>query len=152
MRSIEREIVSALIFSSDGKLLQAMKDPSKGGVYLDCWHIPGGGVEAGEDKVDALEREVQEELGIDISPFAITLVDDMGQGESEKVLKETGERVLCRMRFNIYKVVLDIPADQVAVTLDPAEFVEYRWFSLGELKDAQLTPPSTALFTRLGYL
>lgn len=41
MREIERQIVSALIFSKDGKLFQGMKDPNKGGVYSDCWHIPG---------------------------------------------------------------------------------------------------------------
>jgi hypothetical protein len=42
MREIERTIVSALIFSQDGKLLMGKKDPAKGGVYPDCWHIPGG--------------------------------------------------------------------------------------------------------------
>ncbi len=152
MRTIEREIVSALIFSSDGKLFQAMKDPNKGGVYLDCWHIPGGGIEQGEDPVEALVREVNEELGIDISPFDITLVDDVGRGESEKTLKDTGERVLAKMQFKIYKVVLDKPASDVAITLDPSEFSEYRWSPLPELRDLKLTPPSVSLFTRLGYI
>lgn len=44
-----------------------MKDVNKGGVYTDCWHIPGGGIEEGEDKNSALMREVKEETGIDIS-------------------------------------------------------------------------------------
>lgn len=43
LREITREIVSGLIFSADGKLLMGKKDPTKGGVYSDCWHIPGGG-------------------------------------------------------------------------------------------------------------
>lgn len=144
--------MSALIFSSDGKLLQAMKDPKKGGVYLDCWHIPGGGVEEGEDPVHALVREINEELGLDISPFIITLVDDGGHGESEKVLKDTGEHVLVKMRFAIYKIMLDKPASDVVIKLHPDEFIEYGWFTISELHECKLTPPSTALFARLGYL
>ena len=152
MRTIEREIVSALIFSSDGKLLQAMKDPKKGGVYLDCWHIPGGGVEEGEDPIHALVREIDEELGLDISSFAVELVDDVGRGESEKVLRDTGEHVLVKMHFTIYKVVLDRQASDVVITLHPDEFIEYQWSTIPELRERKLTPPSTALFTRLGYI
>lgn len=48
MRKINRIIVAALIFSKDGKLLMGTKDPRRGGVYSDCWHLPGGGVEEGE--------------------------------------------------------------------------------------------------------
>jgi len=64
MRKIKRDSVSALIFTKDGKLFQGMKDPAKGGVYADCWHIPGGGIDEGEDKRTALIREIQEETGI----------------------------------------------------------------------------------------
>ena len=48
MREINRKIVGGIIFSKDGKLLQVMKNPKEGGVFPDCWHIPGGGVEQGE--------------------------------------------------------------------------------------------------------
>ncbi|MBI3114568.1 MAG: NUDIX hydrolase [Candidatus Harrisonbacteria bacterium] len=87
MRTIHRDIVGALIFSRDGKLLQALKDPKGGGVYpIECWHIPGGGVEEGETKEAALVREVREETGIDIAPYTIELLDDTNDGESEKTL------------------------------------------------------------------
>jgi len=74
MREIQRTIVSALIFSKDGKLLMGKKNPAKGGVYPDCWHIPGGGVEEKETLEQALKREVQEEVGINISPYRIAPV------------------------------------------------------------------------------
>ncbi len=105
MRSINRDIVAALIFSKDGKLFQGMKNPNDKGVYSDCWHIPGGGINNSEDKITALIREIKEETGIVISPEKIELVDDHGYGESEKTLKENGERVLCKMKFSVYKII-----------------------------------------------
>ncbi len=151
MHSITRDIVSALIFSKDGKLFQGMKDPKDGGVYADCWHIPGGGIDDGEKKIPALIREIKEETGIDISTNSIELVDDSGTGESEKILKETGERVLCTMNFNVYKVVLDQGAEDIVVSLDD-DLVTYKWVDLDDLKDLKLTPPSISLFKRLGYI
>ncbi len=151
MRSIKREIVAALIFSKDNKLFQGMKDPEHGGVYLDCWHIPGGGLDEGEDKIAGLIREVFEETGIDISLEKIELVDDLGTGESEKTLKESGEKVLCHMIFNVYKIVLSKNSDEININLND-DLVKYRWTDLNDLKNLKLTPPSVELFTRLGYL
>ena len=151
MRSINREIVSALIFSKDGKLFQGMKDPHKGGVYSDCWHIPGGGVDEGENKLSALKREIFEETGIDISHYSIELVDDKGRGQSEKILKTSGEKVLCHMNFNVYKVIVtDKNAEKIKITLND-DLVKYSWINPSQLRTLKLTPPSTELFKRLGY-
>lgn len=151
MRTIERDIVGAVIFSKDGKIFHAKKTPKGGGVYSDdCWHIPGGGIEEGESKEAALVREVREETGIDISSSPIEFLDE-DFGESEKTLKVTGERVLCKMKFNNYKVTLDKNADEVHVTLNE-EFASYRWSLPSELPNLRLTPPSVSLFTRLGYI
>ena len=152
MKKIHRDIVSALIFSKDGKLFQGKKDPKSGGVYSDCWHIPGGGIKKGEDKKKAVIREVREETGIDISKYPIELVDDSGSGESEKIVKSTGEKVLCRMHFNIYKAVIkDRKADEIKVRLG-SDLDSFRWIRLEDIKKEEITPPSGELFARLGYI
>ncbi|MBC7836933.1 NUDIX hydrolase [Acetobacteraceae bacterium] len=150
MRTIERVIVGAHIYSSDKKLFVALS--SKGEVYPDTWKIPGGGVEEGEDKEQALIREVLEETGIDVSNCKIELVDDDMVGESQKTLKDTGEEVLAKMQFFTYKITLDKPADEIEVHLDPREFSEYRWVEISELNTLTFSPPSIELFTKLGYL
>ncbi len=153
MRTIDREIVAATVYSSDGKLLMARNThPAFGGVYSDCWKIPGGGVEAGETQLQAIVREVQEETGINFTSLQAELIEDSMTGEAEKTLRETGERVLARMKFFTYTVVLDKPADQILVTLDPHEFNEYEWFELSELKTLKVSPPSAELFRKLGFL
>jgi ADP-ribose pyrophosphatase YjhB (NUDIX family) len=95
MRTIQRQIASALIFSSDNKLFMGKKDPKKGGVYSDCWHIPGGGVDDSEDYLEALLREIKEETELNIKQDAVELVDNTGTGGSEKTLKESNETVMC---------------------------------------------------------
>ena len=152
MRTLKRDTVAALIFSRDGKLFQGMKGPKEGGVYADCWHTPGGGINDGENKVSALKREVFEETGIDISGYPIELVDDKEHGASEKTLKDTGEKVLCEMTFNVYKVVInDKDAKDIRVNVGD-DLVKYKWADLSELKNLKLTPPSIELFKKLGYL
>lgn len=126
-----------------------MKDPSKGGVYADCWHIPGGGIEKGETQQEALQREVREEVGIKIEPNHAVLIDDVGRGESIK--KVDGVDVLCKMKFFVYRVDVHQPADQIEVHLND-DLVKCVWISLSELKTLKLTPPSIKLFTKLGYI
>ena len=151
MRTINREIVVAMIVSKDGKIFFGMKHPDKGGVYIDFWHLPGGGVEKNESKKQALVREVMEETGIDILPYEAVLIDDTGEGESEKTLEENGERVLCKMKFYVYKIEInDKEASEVRIVLSD-ELEKYAWFNISEARSKKLTPPSVELFERLGY-
>ena len=153
MRTIQKDVVGALIFSQEGKMFQGLKGPNHGGdIYPGCWHIPGGGLELGEDLLQGLAREIQEEIGIDISPYKVTLLDDEGRGKGEKTLKETGERVIQEMKFHVYRIDIDKPAAEIPIVLADNEFVEYQWTDLKDLKNVQVTPPSVVLFKKLGYI
>jgi 8-oxo-dGTP pyrophosphatase MutT (NUDIX family) len=150
MRVIERQIVAGLIISKDQKILLGKKDPNKGGVYTDCWHIPGGGVNLSESLLDALKREILEEVGIDIDTCKVSCLDTENKGESEKVL-DTGERVLCKMHFNVYKI--EVPDDFTAIEVKlQDDLIEAKWVDVKELQTLKLTPPSIVLFKKLGWL
>ena len=151
MRQIERVIVSALIFSKDGKLLMGKKDPSKGGVYSDCWHIPGGGIEGGESLEQALKREAEEEVGIDISPYDAVLIPEKGMGVAEKTLS-SGEKVLCKMEFNRFRVDMkDLPASEIQVKLSD-DLVEFKWFDENELSNVKQIPGGKEFFQKIGLI
>ncbi|RJP45903.1 MAG: NUDIX hydrolase [Armatimonadetes bacterium] len=150
MRTVKRSIVSALILSFDNKILMGRKDREDGGVYPDCWHIPGGGIDEGESKFEALRREMMEEIGVDISGIEVELVNE-DEGTAEGVIKKTGEKVLFEMDFSVYKIILDKKCEDTEVRLSD-DLVEYDWFDLSSLKDLKLPPPSVTLFKKLGYL
>ena len=57
-------IVSAGVLVEGGRVLLTRR---KAGAHLaGMWEFPGGKVEPGEDPKDALRRELEEELGIDV--------------------------------------------------------------------------------------
>ncbi len=149
MKTIQRDIVSAIIISQDQKIFLGRKKPDGGGVYPDCWHLPGGGVDKEESKDEALKREILEETGIDISKYDSELIDDKGEGESEKILKDTGEKVLCRMKFFVYKVVInDKASDEIKINLND-DLVEYIWVELEKLSKIKQPPPGKELLQRV---
>jgi 8-oxo-dGTP pyrophosphatase MutT (NUDIX family) len=62
-----REAGRAVVFDDEGKV--ALLSVSKENYYK----LPGGGVEEGEDKITALHRECQEEIGCDVE-----IVNELG--------------------------------------------------------------------------
>lgn len=127
------------------------KDPAKGGVWPDVWHIPGGGIDEGEALEQALAREVMEEVGLDISQATVKHLKHNFTGATEKTLKDTGERVLCHMLFNHFEVQLNENAEDVKLHLSD-DLVAIRWFTLDELPNVKQIPGSLEWFEEMGYI
>ena len=58
------EVVAAVLQRDDGSFLLAQRPSNK--VYAGYWEFPGGKLERDESPLAALERELHEELGIDV--------------------------------------------------------------------------------------
>ncbi len=149
MRTINREIVGALLISKDNKILLGKTAETAGGVYSGSWVIPGGGVDDGETREQAVIREVSEETHFDISGLKLELIDDTATGESEKTLKTSGERVLVKMNFHEFKIVFDKTA--IELRENPSEeLVELKWFTPEELETVKLSKPTRELLVKVG--
>jgi 8-oxo-dGTP diphosphatase len=121
--------VSALLLWNEGLLLCRHEKPGK-----EYWLLPGGGVNSGESLVDALHRELAEELGIDDDPALegpVAIVDSISPVRS----------------FAAKHVVHIIFAGDLGgrsletVTSTDAAVRGHRLFSLDELDDVVLHPP-----------
>lgn len=151
LRIVSRDVVSALVISKDNKFLMGKTDPAAGGVYSGCWVIPGGGVDAGESKLEALRREMLEETRLDIGPYEVRLVEDGDSGQSEKTLKGTGEQVMVHMNFFTYEIKIDKPAAEIPAKETP-ELVTLQWLSMKDLPKEKLAPPTVKLLKKLQYI
>ena len=149
MRTIERDIVGAFIFSSDNKVL--LGHNKKGGVYQNQLIVPGGGIEEGESKLDAVKRETLEETGIDISGATIIEIDGVSVGESEKTLRDLGERVMVKMNFHDFKVQLGSQAQETEMRFED-DYAEARWYTPEELSKAEIGPATKATLEKLAFL
>ena len=58
------DVVAAVLLKPNGDYLLAQRPPGK--VYAGYWEFPGGKVEPGESRLQALTREIAEELGVTV--------------------------------------------------------------------------------------
>ncbi len=149
MRTIHRDIVGAFIFSSEGKVLLGYN--KKGGVYQGLLTPPAGGIEENETELDALKREVTEETGIDISGEEINKIEGFSTGESEKVLKDTGELIHVEMKFYDYEVKLSHPSSDVALHFD-SDYGKANWYSPKDLNDKPITQTAKITLQKFHFL
>jgi 8-oxo-dGTP diphosphatase len=87
----------------------------------ESWDMPGGGLDYGEPILDALARELEEEIGVKINPSAI---------QGDIVFISNGTIVDGIPRVNIFYRV-DINEQDITTTKDVDE---YRWMTLDELE------------------
>lgn len=113
--------------------------------------VPGGGAEPGETMLQAVIREIREEVGIDISAAKIEELSWVSTGQSEKVLRETGERVLVDMTFHDFKVQLSVKAANVALAFED-DLAIAQWFTMTELVDLTLSLATKHILEKMGCL
>jgi ADP-ribose pyrophosphatase YjhB (NUDIX family) len=127
--------VSALLHWGERVLLCRHEKPGK-----EYWLLPGGGVNSGESLVEALRRELFEEVGIGGVPFEgpIAIVDSIAPERS----------------FASKHVVHIIFSGDLSgrslerVTSADAAVRGHRLFTLGDLEDVVLHPPIQRFVTR----
>lgn len=120
---MKRMAADCLFTDEAGRLL--VVEPT----YKPTWDIPGGGVEVDESPRHAAQREVREELGLQIEPRDLIAVDWLPRdGDFTEVVA-----------FLFDGGVLS-PAARSQIVVDPSEIRSYRFVVLeeaGQLLDAE---------------
>ena len=121
------EVVAAVI-RKDGKILITQR---RDDVHLArLWEFPGGKVEAGESLESALRREIQEELGVDITvEYEFCTAEHDYPGKS--------------VRLHFFNCVIK------EGRLEALGVADLRWVSPAELSDFEFPPADAELIEKL---
>jgi 8-oxo-dGTP diphosphatase len=127
------------VIEKDGKILVGKKAPNTG-PYPNTYHIPGGGVEMGQESLEeALIREVREEVGIEIGDITPVTFDE----DSEP--NKHGEMT--------HYLFLSYTAKYVSGEIKPGDDMHnLEWVEKNELRKLNLNKPSLKLLKTLRYL
>lgn len=128
-------IVCAMIVNSDHQVLIQRRSLNKTG-WPGAWADTGGAALSGETSVQAIIREVYEELGI------LVAKEDMVLLVSQKIEDEVD---YFRDAYIIHK---DIALDKLI--LDSEEVLEAKWVTIGEIEEMVLN--GEFLYFENGYL
>lgn len=131
-----RVIVSALVRDADRYLF--IRQNKEGGAYPGTLHIPGGGLEPGEDPDVAVRREIAEETGLAVRNLVRFDFDfDITEYKGKKIqfifLRYTCER-------------------DNGVPKPGSDASELLWLSKDELTKSRHNQPSLRLLSKLGLL
>ena len=133
---VERDAVRGILLTpAQEVLLMRVRPPGRDDSF---WVTPGGGMNAGEDVMDCLRRELREELGI----VELTLGPLVWR--RQHTFNWAGRRIRQRERYYVVAVEKFIPQ-----MLDPIESKAIdclRWWSVPELSSSaeRLSPVSLA--------
>lgn len=134
-----RTCVIAIIQNQAGEYLLC-KTPPDQGVFPNQWGIPGGGINPNETMYQALEREVQEEVGLSITtavPFYFT--DDT---QDKYQLNSPAEPT-----YMIY-LLFTCTAASNQVRLNE-EYVDYAWVKPEDIFTYDLNTATKSTFERV---
>jgi len=135
-----RLIVVAVIQNTHDEYLICRK-PVTRGVFPGQWALPGGGIEPGERMLDALRREVQEEVGLAVHDVRPLFFKD---GEHPKLFPDGS-------RQDIYMIFLLFACRAASAEVHLGEeFEQFAWVRGSELINYDLNVQTKDTFTQLG--
>lgn len=120
------KIAQKAIIVKDGKVL-LMRDSREGRVI---WELPGGRMNINEEPKAALQREIREELGVEVVVGEVVYMEQFLQGSEGK------------LAFMIAYATTLVDREAVFQT-DPTEVCEIAWVSSRELLQYPLFPEFT---------
>ncbi len=130
-------VVSVFTVDADNRLLLTLRAPTKG-MYPGYWEFTGGSGVSGEDSLTSAWRELSEETGITIPKEELTFLG---------TLREPSAFMDC------YLCRLDRAGEDVTVTLQEGETVDFQWVAFCEFETMihkGLIPPPCAM--RYGFV
>jgi mutator protein MutT len=126
-------IASALIKNKEGKILLLQRGESSS--FTNHWQFVEGKLEDNEKIIEALNREIQEEIGVPVLDIELNSIF-----YNDLVAKGTN--------YFVFRVVFDVKIKSEDITLSN-EHKSFGWFSMKEAEALPLLPGVKELLEKL---
>jgi 8-oxo-dGTP pyrophosphatase MutT (NUDIX family) len=138
--SVRTRVSAYAVAPRDGRLLLTLLAPSSPIFPPGLWHLPGGGIDPGEQPVEALTRELHEETGL---PLAGTprLLDARTYPVS---------RLGVDWQVTALFYAVELGGTPPAVTETGGTTDAVAWLPLADLREPDLSPPAADALRLLG--
>ncbi|MFI0900427.1 NUDIX hydrolase [Streptomyces sp. NPDC020983] len=137
--SVRTRVSAYAVALRDGRLLLARLAPASPVFAPGLWHLPGGGVDPGEQPVEALTRELHEETGLPLTRARLLDARTYTAGR---------HGVDWHLTALFYAVELGGAAPEVTETGGSTEAAA--WIPLADLREPDLSPPAADAVRMLG--
>ena len=122
--------VVACVLLKNKKVLVSSRPPKK--IYSDFWEFPGGKLEINEKDIEALQREMTEELSINISQKKTSLLD--------------------HYLYSFNNFIIDIKffvCRKWIGEIIPLENQDLKWINLSEMKKIKFLPSNKRILKKI---
>lgn len=82
------------------------------------WRLPGGGLKNNEDKIKGLARELNEEIGLDLTKYQVTTLT------ASPISNSAG------YQYSLYQLKIH---KKPALNIDQQEIADYAWIDIGKI-------------------
>jgi nucleoside triphosphatase len=136
-------IIVVSVIQNDAGAYLICKKPETRGVFPGQWALPGGGIEEGEHMLDALCREIREEVGVEVTDIQPLFFKD---GEHPKLYPDGTVA-------DVYMIFLNFLCRLASAEVHLGEeFIEYQWVEQSRLGEYDLNSETRDTFRRMGIL
>jgi len=104
------------------------------GPYTKKWDLPGGGIEEGENSIEALIREFSEETGYKV------LKSELADVLNNRIEYVNDNNQLEEVTLISIVYLVDIENDETKEFITTEDVSEFRWFDICEAENLKLTP------------
>jgi len=131
MSQTYRPNVAAIIQRPDGKILICQRAD-----HPDCWQFPQGGIDAGESALQALHRELEEEIGLKASHYEVLSSREGYRYDFPKNISFKKEFVGQEQTYYLCRFLGQ--DDDFDLNKHDIEFIDFRWIMAKDFQAAWL--------------
>lgn len=135
-----RDCVGIVLFNRKGEVFIGERAPGSDGKHTHAWQFPQGGIDKGEDAIDAALRELREETSVATASVLTAAPDWIFYDLPDALLGTALKGKYRGQRQRWFAMLFEGDETEINVTapcdgVHPSEFSNWRWADINEVVD-----------------